>query len=462
MIDLAAFTGDRIAVLGLGKTGLSSARALQESGATVLTWDDDAEKRAQALASGITVQDLTLTDFDFLLISPGIPHSFPEAHPVAARAKALNKPIFCDIELLCAACPDVDMLAITGTNGKSTTTALIGHILKQFRPTAIGGNIGTPVMTLPELDLRGTYVLEMSSYQLELTPSLAPAGAILLNITPDHIERHGSLDGYIAAKEQIFAQASSRHHQAIAVIGIDTEPSKQIADRISAKPEWRVIRVSTQINLNTGIYVANGKLYDAVDGTAQLIADLGDLPNLKGQHNHENAACAYALIRNVYGYEAAQIIEAMHSFPGLPHRQYPVRTLGRVVYINDSKATNADAAARALACYDHIYWIIGGLPKDGGLNGLEQFLPRIRHTFLIGKAAPEFAQWLDAHGAAYTQCGTLDRAVGAAHEMAQASQHAATVLLSPACASWDQFKSFEHRGDVFAELVNALPKAEAA
>lgn len=440
MIDLSLYKGRTLAVLGLGKSGLSAARALSEAGATVLAWDDSADTRT---ASGLHLTDLTQHDFtgvDALVISPGIPHTYPEPHPVAAKAKAAGVELICDVELLCQSCPDAEFIAITGTNGKSTTTALIAHILREFRPAEAGGNIGRPVMTLPAFGQEGTYVLEMSSYQLELTPSLSPAGAVFLNITPDHIERHGDLAGYIEAKKNIFANPSIG---SVAVIGIDTEASRQVADELGEG--WNVVRVSTQTTAD--VYMTGGILHD--DDT---IIDLNEMPTLKGQHNHENAACAYAVINRVYGIPAEEIAAAMKTFPGLPHRQFPVRTMGNVTYINDSKATNADAAARALACYDDIYWIIGGLPKEGGLSGLEIYKDRIRHTFLIGKAAPDFAKWLDEQNMPYTQCGTLDKAVAAAHAMAKSG----TVLLSPACASWDQFKSFEHRGDVFAELVRAL------
>lgn len=440
MIDLSLYKGRTLAVLGLGKSGLSAARALSEAGATVLAWDDSADTRT---ASGLRLTDLTRHDFagvDALVISPGIPHTYPEPHPVAAKAKAAGVRLICDVELLCQSCPDAEFIAITGTNGKSTTTALIAHILREFRPAEAGGNIGRPVMTLPAFGQEGTYVLEMSSYQLELTPSLSPAGAVFLNITPDHIERHGDLAGYIEAKKNIFANPSLG---SVAVIGIDTDASRQVADELGEG--WNVVRISTQKKAD--VYVTGGILHD--DDTS---IDLNEMPTLKGQHNHENAACAYAVINRVYGIPAEEIAAAMKTFPGLPHRQFPVRTIDSVTYINDSKATNADAAARALACYDDIYWIIGGLPKEGGLSGLEIYKDRIRHTFLIGKAAPDFAKWLDKQNMPYTQCGTLDKAVAAAHAMAKSG----TVLLSPACASWDQFKSFEHRGDAFAELVRAL------
>lgn len=452
MIDLSFLRGKTIAVLGLGKSGASAVQALQAGGAKVLAWDDE-EPTRQSVNFPLT--DLTTADFSdisLLVISPGIPHTFPQPHPVAIKAKEASVPLVCDVDLLLRAEKDADVIAITGTNGKSTTTALIGHILKHFRPTEVGGNIGLPALTRTPLGSTGTYVLELSSYQLELTPTLKAKGAVLLNLSPDHIERHGDMAGYIAAKENLFNIPGQ-----VAVIGIDTEPAALLADRIDTKKSWQVVRVSTQHRLAKGVYVEAGKLYDNGD----LVADLMALPNLKGVHNHENAACAYAIIKYVYGYDAEDIIAHMMTFPGLPHRQFPVRQINGVSYINDSKATNADASARALASFDDMYWIIGGLSKEGGLAGLEIYKDRIRHSFLIGKASDEFAVWLDRQGMPYTRSVTLDRAVAEAHALAQKAGKG-TVLLSPACASWDQFKSFEHRGDVFAELVNALPEAIAA
>lgn len=452
MIDLSFLRGKTIAVLGLGKSGVSAVQALQAGGAVVWAWDDEEHKRQEA---GFPLTDLNAADFSaisLLVISPGIPHTFPQPHPVALRAKEARVPLICDVDLLLRAERDVDVIAITGTNGKSTTTALIGHILKNFRPTEVGGNIGLPALTLNPLGSAGTYVLELSSYQLELTPTLKAKGAILLNLSPDHIERHGDMAGYIAAKENLFNRPGD-----VAVIGIDTEPASLLADRLDVKKTWKVVPVSTRQSLAHGVYVEAGKLYD----NGEMIADLMALPNLKGVHNHENAACAYAVIKYVYGYASQDIISYMMTFPGLPHRQYPVRQMGHVSYINDSKATNADAAARALSSFNDIYWIIGGLSKEGGLSGLELYKDRIRQSFLIGKASDEFALWLERENMPYTRCETLERAVMEAHVQAQKAGKG-TVLLSPACASWDQFRSFEHRGDVFTNLVNALPEAIAA
>lgn len=469
MIDLRLYCGKKIAVMGLGKTGLSVARALLDAGVDCVVFDDDADKVNRAGAQGYPVMDLRtadLSELDAILWSPGIAHTHPVPHPVAVRAAACAVPLVSDIELFLHAVlgglSGPDLLVITGTNGKSTTTALTGHVLSAFRPAEIGGNIGKPVFDLQSLKHGGTYVLELSSYQIELTPSLAPAGVILLNITPDHLARHGGMEGYIAAKEKVFTHVPVDARKPVAVIGVDTAPAREIAQRLEEAGKWSVVPVSTVERLSEGVFVEDGYLYEVREGEPLQIADLTELPALKGQHNHENAACCYALLRQIYGLDPAHIIREMKSFGGLPHRQYPVRVINGIPYINDSKATNADAAARALASYHKIYWILGGQPKEGGLNGLEEFLPRVEKAYLIGEAAHDFGAWLGARGVACEPCGILEEAVKAAHIDAQAGAERAgiegrgVVLLSPACASWDQFDSYEHRGDEFARLVLEL------
>ncbi len=455
MIDLSAFRGRRIGIVGLGKTGETSMHALRESGAQVAVWDDSLLKREMAKTQGFEILELEIFKPEFLLWSPGIAHYGANAHLLAIKAKELGIPLFCDIELFSQSVSN-DVLAITGTNGKSTTTALLAHTLSQFRPVQMGGNIGKPVLELDKIEDNGSYILELSSYQLELTPSLKPAGAILLNITPDHLARHGNMEAYIKAKENIFASVQAAPHKPVAVIAIDGDITKRIAERLKAEGNWNVISVSTQDKAS--VYVESGKLYD---GEIQVM-DLSLMPSLKGRHNHENAACAYALIRHVYGYEPEKIAASMGSFQGLPHRQHLVRTINGISYVNDSKATNAEAVSHALACTKNIYWIAGGQPKEGGLHGLENYMERITHAFLIGEAADEFAKWLKISDVPYTICGTLDVAVREAHKIAQGNRgmpgEPGTVLLSPACASWDQFTSFEHRGDVFTQLVENLPE----
>lgn len=458
MIDVSGYCGDRIAVMGLGKTGLSTALALKNAGTNIIAWDDNQMARDYAESLGIPCDNLakiSKENIDFIVWSPGIPHTYPEPHPVAIRAKEQGIKIISDIDILSVSVPDAEYIGVTGTNGKSTTTALIGHTLKEFRPTQIGGNIGFPVLDMEQLDKSGTYVLEMSSYQAELSLDFSPIGVVFLNITPDHLYRHGGMQGYIDAKKKIFSNPYLGTRKPVAVIGIDTEDSFDVYEDCEDDNIWTVIPVSTQKKLDKGVYVEDSLLYEVRDGQAIFISDLNQFQHLRGRHNHENIACSYAIIRQLYGLEPQKIIQAMLSFTGLAHRQYLVRIIDNVSYINDSKATNADATARALACFHHIFWILGGQPKEGGLNGLEDYMGRVKHAYLIGEAAPDFAIWLEKNGVAFTQCGTLDIAINKAHQDTQ-KKGEGIVLLSPACASWDQFKSFEHRGNLFTELVNKL------
>jgi UDP-N-acetylmuramoylalanine--D-glutamate ligase len=458
MIDVSCFSGDRIAIMGLGKTGLSTAMALKKAGASVIVWDDNQAARDYAESLGLKCDNLaqiSKNNTDLIVWSPGIPHRFPEPHPVASRARQEGIKIISDIDILSVAVPDAEYIGVTGTNGKSTTTALIAHTLQEFRPIQVGGNIGFPVLDLEMLDKEGTYVLEMSSYQTELAQDFSPVGVVFLNITPDHLYRHGGMQGYIDAKKKIFSHPNLSSRKPIAVICIDTEDCYDIAEELEEDGVWTVIPVSTQQKLEKGVYVEDGRLYEWREEGAVFIADVNDFKNLRGVHNHENIACTYAIIRHLYGIEPSKIIQAMKTFGGLAHRQFMVRSIGDVVYINDSKATNADATAKALACFHHIYWILGGQPKEGGLNGLEHYMGRIQHAYLIGDASEQFAEWLLKNNVPHTQCGTLDIATQKAHEEAQ-GKGKAVVLLSPACASWDQFKSFEHRGNLFVELVKSL------
>jgi UDP-N-acetylmuramoylalanine--D-glutamate ligase len=377
---------------------------------------------------------------------------------VAARARAAGAEIIGDIELLARTCRNARYVGITGTNGKSTTTSLIGHILtKAGRTVAVGGNLGTPALSLAALGGDGTYVLEMSSYQLELTETLTFDVAVLLNVTPDHLDRHGGMAGYVAAKKRIFARQQKPQ---AAVIGTDDEACRDLADEIAAHGRQIVIRISAESHAKGGVYVEDGSLIDDMDGTATRVFDLSRASRLPGRHNWQNAAAAYAVTRCL-GIDKTVITAAIQSFPGLAHRQELIATLDGVRYINDSKATNADATAKALACYDHIYWIAGGLAKEGGISSLAPFFPRIHHAFLIGKATEAFATTLDGH-VPFTRCGDLAKALQAARERARAEHQAnADELLSPACASFDQFANFEDRGEAFRRLVEALPGARA-
>jgi UDP-N-acetylmuramoylalanine--D-glutamate ligase len=452
MIPVPFLAGKLVAVMGLGKSGTATARALLASGATVWVWDDSAAARDGAVADGLTVVDLASADLtglelpkiELIVWSPGIAHTFPQVHPVAARARAAGIAIVCDVDLLARARPRAKFLGITGTNGKSTTTTLLAHVLTAAgRKVAAGGNLGTAALAMDDLGDDGRYVLELSSYQLELVPSLRLDAGVLLNITPDHLGRHGGMAGYVAAKSILFDRIAE---SGTAIIGIDDPHCLGMAQ------DGRT-QISAQCALAHGISAPEGVLLD--DGTP--VCDLTAIASLPGRHNWQNACAVYAMAR-ADGIDAATIAAALATYPGLAHRQQLVAEINGVRYVNDSKATNADAAEKALVCYDRIYWIIGGQAKEGGIAPLAPHFPRIAHAFLIGEAANAFAATLDGH-VTYTQCGTLDAAIAAAAAMAEPGT---VVLLSPACASWDQFKSFEHRGDVFRDHVLSLKSGGTA
>ncbi len=458
MIPLAFLEGHKVAVLGLGRTGLASAKALMAAGAEVLAWDDGEGSRCEAAAVGIPLGDparIDWSEMSLMVLSPGIPYQHPQPHPAVTTVKGVGGEVVSDVELLARADPKAKVFGITGTNGKSTTTALVGHILHEAgRATAVGGNIGTPALALEWLDDDGFYVLELSSYQLETTFSLSCDVAMLLNISPDHLDRHGGWDGYVAAKRRIFGQQALG---AAAVIGIDDPTCRDIFVELRGDGGRRIIPISGTRKTEGGVYAVNGRLIDDLDGRAESVLDLSETPRLPGSHNAQNAAAAYAACRFV-GLPSDTIAEGLRSFSGLAHRQELVTLAEGVAYINDSKATNPDAAARALACYERIFWIAGGRAKEEGLAELEPYLPRIVEAFLIGEAGESFARSLRGK-VSVRQCGTLDKAVSEASETAQqdARRHAGhtpgVVLFSPACASFDQFADFEARGDAFRRLV---------
>ena len=459
MIPVRAYEGKDVAVVGLARSGLAAAKALAAGGARVHAWDDAGEKRAAIACAGISVEAPAEIDWPrmaALVLSPGIPHTHPKPHPAAVAAKAAGVPVIGDIELLAKSEPAARYVGITGTNGKSTTTALIGHILAASgKRVEVGGNLGRPALSFAPLGKDGIYVLEMSSYQLELTHSLACDVAVLLNVTPDHLERHGGMEGYVAAKKRIFLHQKSPQ---AAVVGVDDETCRGIADDLGRAHRQDVVPISAERAVAGGVYVVDGVLTDATQAKPAPVMEMRRAPRLPGRHNWQNAAAAFATVRRVgIGVEAA--IDGIATFPGLAHRQELVATIDGVRYVNDSKATNADAAAKALACYDAIYWIAGGLAKEGGIVSLEPFFPRMRHAFLIGAAAASFAATL-GRAVPHSEVGDLATAVAAASAMARAEGIAgAVVLLSPACASFDQFANFEVRGDAFRALVAKLPGA---
>jgi UDP-N-acetylmuramoylalanine--D-glutamate ligase len=462
VINIHSRKDQHLAIFGLGASGLAAARALAASGAHIEAWDDNSDQRRTASDLGIRLtapSNMAFGELDGLVLAPGIPLTH-KPHAIVEQARAANRPIIGDIELLVEACPQARFIGITGTNGKSTTTALLGHILEQAGlAPQIGGNLGPPVLEFHPPEPGGLMVLELSSYQLDLTERATFDIAILLNLSPDHLDRHGDMDGYVAAKRRIFRERPDDKTARTAIIGVDDRLSAAVRDDIAALGHWTVISVSGNQALDSGVYVTNGTLFDAIDGSARPVCDLSSIATLPGSHNWQNAAAAYAAARSL-GVPSDQIADALASYPGLPHRAELVATIGRVRYINDSKGTNVEAAARAIASYDAIYWIAGGQAKDDNLDGITTLASHIRHAFLIGDAQDAFAATLEGI-VPYTRCGDLASALSASHTMAQnADSEETVVLLSPACASFDQWKNFEARGDAFRALVQKRAAAE--
>jgi UDP-N-acetylmuramoylalanine--D-glutamate ligase len=448
------FLGSRFAVLGLGRNGLAVARALLAIGADVTAWDD--APAARAAAGSVPLRDPCEGDFaaDALVLSPGIPHLLPKPHPAAARARSAGVPILSDAELLFQAVRRAGSQArfagITGTNGKSTTTALLAHILECAGvPVAAGGNLGTAALALPLLPDAGVYVLEMSSYMLERLATLRFDAAAMLNLSADHLDRHGDMAGYIAAKRAIFDRQESGD---LAVVGVDDRESVAIAEQMPA-----ALRISGCRFADLGI--ANGWLQDKEQ---RFCFEMRRAMALAGAHNAQNAAAAAALALGLLRSEQWDAIaQGLEGFSGLPHRQQRLRTIDGVTFINDSKATNADAAACALSCYDRLVWIAGGLAKEGGIEPLAPFFPRIVRALLIGRDAPVLSATLTRHDVPHEIAGTLEAATSRAFAAARTSA-APVVLLSPACASFDQFSGFDARGEKFAGLVASLAQERAA
>ena len=456
MIASTTFDGRKVALFGLGGSGLATARSLVAGGAEVVCFDDNQSRVEQADSEGFSTADLRnldWSDISALVLAPGVPLTHPLPHWSVDLARDAGVEIIGDIELFSRErrklCPAAPFIAITGTNGKSTTTALIGHLLSSLGlDVQVGGNIGTPVLQLEPPQPGRHYVIECSSYQIDLAPTLDPTVGIHMNLSPDHLDRHGNLENYAAIKERLVAGAK------VAVVGVDDRLSSSIADRLelARKP---VCRIAGERELTNGIYAHRGRLYEAHDGTQTEVALLGGTDSLRGDHNGQNAAAAFAALRALE-LPANRIASAMASFPGLHHRMEVVAKQGRVLFINDSKATNADAAARALASFDRIYWIAGGRAKDGGILSLDMYFPKIAKTFLIGEAAEAFAKTLEGR-VPFKISGTLPQAViDAAAEAAEDEAQEIAILLSPACASFDQYPNFELRGAAFVDAVRAL------
>ena len=443
----SVFANRRYAVVGLGRAGLAAMRALTGMGATVTGWDDAAFARDAATREGFIVVDPApdIGDVDAVVLSPGIPHLLPVPHRIAEAARAAHRPILTDAELLYQAVrasgSRAKFVGITGTNGKSTTTALLAHMLAGAGfMHAAGANLGPAALSLPMLPDDGVYVLEMSSYMLERLATLRFDAACMLNLSPDHLDRHGDMDGYLHAKRQVFARQRVGD---TAIVGIDDARSRILADSM---PD--AVRVSGQFPAD--IWCEGTILRDA----SGSIADLGAAHALPGTHNAQNAAAAAALGFSL-GLTRAEVASGIESFAGLAHRQELVAKIGGVRFVNDSKATNADATARALGCYERVVWIAGGIAKAGGIASLSPLFARVALALLIGRDAAAFAETLAQAGVDHRVVETLDRAVPDALEAARA-RGVDAVLLSPACASFDQFSGFEARGAHFAQLARSL------
>ncbi|OIQ32289.1 MAG: UDP-N-acetylmuramoylalanine--D-glutamate ligase [Alphaproteobacteria bacterium MedPE-SWcel] len=467
MIPVRGVTGHKVAVLGLGRSGLATARALAAGAAEAICWDDNPAARARAEAEGFACRDLmkagAFDDISALIVSPGIPHLYPKPNPVVKRALAAGVPVDNDIGLFFRSVATSEweefdtapkVVAITGSNGKSTTVALLHHILEHVgRDSQMAGNIGRGVLDIdPPLD-GGVVVLELSSYQTDLARALTPDVAVFTNLTPDHLDRHAGMGGYFAAKRRLFAEGGPDR----AIIGVDEDEGLFLAGQLSEGPsDDRVIRISSGQKLSGDagwtVFARKGFLSEYRKGRQAGSIDLREIPGLPGAHNHQNACAAYASARTL-GLAPRVIEAAMKTYPGLPHRSQRVAEAAGVAYVNDSKATNVDSAAKALSAFRKIRWICGGLEKEGGLEALRGATGEVIRAYVIGREAAQFAMQLDVEAEV---CTTMEQAVARAMEDAGAGE---TVLLAPAAASFDQYDSFEARGDDFiAQVRRRLPQ----
>jgi UDP-N-acetylmuramoylalanine--D-glutamate ligase len=464
MIEVQGFEGRRVAVLGLGRSGMATARALMAGGAVPVLWDDSPEARGAAEAAGFATIDLTraaaFEGMAALIVSPGIPHLYPRPNPVVVRALEAGVPVDNDIGLFFRSFATSGwdafdqpprVVCVTGSNGKSTTTALIHHILQEAgRPTQMAGNIGRGVLDLDPPQDGEVIVLELSSYQTELARALTPDVAVFTNLSPDHLDRHGGMGGYFAAKRRLFSEGGPDR----AVIGVDEVEGRFLANQMAeGAVDDRVIRISSGQKLDDhgwAVFARKGFLAEWRKGRQVAAIDLRGIGGLPGAHNHQNACAAYAAVRAL-GVGPKQIEEAFQSFAGLPHRSQLVGERGGVRFVNDSKATNVDSAAKALQAFPRIRWIAGGLGKDGGIAALAPYLTSVSKAYLIGHSARDFA--LQLGDTPHEICETMERAVARAAAEAEAGE---VVLLAPAAASFDQYPNFEKRGEDFTARVQAI------
>ena len=462
MILIPGVKGRKIGVFGLGLSGLATCEALIASGAEVFSFDENAgarEKTADTEYRCEHPKEWPWKDLTALVVSPGVPLSHPKPHAIVRKAHQEKLPVFGDTELFARAVnatPEAErprLVGVTGTNGKSTTTALIGHILKEAGVDVyVGGNIGAAVLSLPEPQPGAVYVLELSSYQLDLTHSLRLDAAVFLNLAPDHLDRHGTMENYLAAKMRIFLNQQPGD---LAVVGVDDDYGEAACTELTARHVADVAPVSAHGTLGRGYYALGGKLFYNIDGKTAEAGDLSNVRALAGPHNHQNIAAAVAIAAR-FGVAPAVAVSAAERFEGLRHRLEEVGRLGNAVFINDSKATNIAAAARALSAYRDVYWIAGGRAKEDTVADLAPLMDHVRKAYFIGEAAPVFEEDLGGVVDA-AMCDDLASAVRQAAEDAQnGDAKAPVVLLSPACASHDQFRTFEARGDAFRDAVVEL------
>ena len=454
MINLSSYKDKKILIVGFGKTGSSVAKCLHFSGAKISVWDDNHASRKLAMKKGYPVFQFkrqNISSFDDIIWSPGIPHNFPKPHPIAIEANRVGLKLRCDIDLLFESQKEAQYLCVSGTNGKSTTTTLVAHILNHAgKNIQVGGNLGTAVLDLKPLDGDGIYVLEVSSFQSELIPTLQSNISALLNITPDHLDRHGSLDGYIAAKAKLFENQSPG---SVVIINDDDENCRYIKSELEKKSQLNILSISVKHKVNDGIYVSGSILKDNYfDNNIEI--DLGRFKHLPGKHNFQNIAFAYVISR-ICEVDLHQIIDSLLSFKSLPHRQEFIGSSSNVIFINDSKATNWASALYALSCYKNIFWIAGGISKYDYPPSFVPYAKNLKKAYLIGDSAEELSSYLDSNNIQNYIKHSLEEAILDAYEAAiQSNEKGVTVLLSPACASMDMFKNFEERGELFTSFVN--------
>ncbi len=469
MIRLEKYLHKALGVVGLGKAGIAAVRVLLESGAQVYAWDDNEQSREmfrQKEPSLARHGHFHLKQPDkwpwgemaALVLSPGVPLTHPQPHPSVVLAQRAKVPVMGEVDLLYQACPNATYIGITGTNGKSTTTALMGHVLQQLnRSVQVGGNLGTPALALRSLVAGEYYVLEMSSYQLDLCHKVLFDASVLLNITPDHLDRHGGMEGYVHAKKQIFTRQGEN---GLAMVSLDDGYCRDIYIDLMRERHVGLMPFSVTQKLDKGVFVdSEGYLLDLTDPDHHVRFPLTHIPNLRGRHNWQNVAAVYGVAR-YYGFDPNAIMEVIRSFKGLPHRLERVGEIGNVMFFNDSKATNAEAAAQALGSFaDGIYWIVGGRAKTSDIQILKPFFPRIKHAYLMGEAEEMLAEQLQSH-VPFTRCRDLNMATQKAASDALNAGQDAVVLLSPACSSFDQWPNFETRGDAFRAQIRGMIEAE--